>query len=207
MSACAGSLTDASRSVWPRCRPKVWLLSPDARESFRDCFGPQERNIQSISPAWSRWIAPGRIGFMSTQRREDHLRLAHCKDRAGSSGDKFPGSPARELFARAAGRTAPPEDPARTATNSLSSDCRNQQPVRLFSLTSALVRRPWAGSRAEAVARASSRLSAHPFLRRSCASPSDLAACTGSHGLPDGKVRWQKKFAFPARRMRRGLRF
>ena len=37
--------------------------------------------------------------------------------------------------------------------------------------------------------------------------PSDLAACTDSHRLPDGKVRWQRKFVFPARRMRRGLRF
>jgi hypothetical protein len=68
---------------------------------------------------------------MSTQRREDHLRLALCKDRAGNSRDKFHGSPAREYFAIAAGITAPPESPARTATNSLSSDHHNQQPVRL----------------------------------------------------------------------------
>ena len=68
---------------------------------------------------------------MSTQRREDHLRLALCKDRSGNSGDKFRDSPVRECFAIAAGLTAPPESPARTATNSLSSDHHNQQPVRL----------------------------------------------------------------------------
>jgi hypothetical protein len=68
---------------------------------------------------------------MSTQRREDHLRLAHCKDRADDWGIQFLCSLVRELFAIAAGRTAPPESPARTATNSLSSDRHNQQPVRL----------------------------------------------------------------------------
>ena len=96
-----------------------------------DCFRPQERVFQSISPAWSRWNAPGRIGFMSTQRREDHLRLADCKDRAGSWRQRIHCSPAREFIAIAAGQTAPPESPARTATNSLSSDHQNQQPVRL----------------------------------------------------------------------------
>ena len=96
-------------------------LFPAAREEF-----------SSISPARSRWIAPGRIGFMSTQRREDHLRLAHCKERVGSSGDRFPGSPARNLPAFAAGRTAPPGTlPALEATNSLPPDHRKQQPVRL----------------------------------------------------------------------------
>jgi hypothetical protein len=97
-----------------------WRLFPAAREVF-----------SSISPAWSRWIAHGRIGLMSTQRRVDHLRLVHCMDRVASSGDRLRCLPARENFAIAAGRTAPPESPARTATNSLSSDHHNQQPVRL----------------------------------------------------------------------------
>ena len=134
MSACAGSLTDASRSAWMRCCLKGLALGntgygPDIVSGDR--FWPQERYFSSISPAWSRWIAPGRIGFMSTQRREDHLRLALCKDRAGSWGIRFLCLLAREFFAIAAGRTAPPESPARTATNSLSSDHHNQQPVRL----------------------------------------------------------------------------
>jgi len=70
--------------------------------------------------------------FMSTQRREDHLRLALCKDRVGSLGIEFPGSQPREVLALAAGRTVPPDaNPAVAATNSLSSDHRNQQLVRL----------------------------------------------------------------------------
>jgi hypothetical protein len=51
-----------------------------------------------------------------------------------------------------------------------------------------------------------------PVIRPSIPSPierapSNLAAGTDSNKLPDGKVRWQKKFAFQARRMRRGWRF
>ena len=131
MSACEGSLIDASLD-WGVV-PKVWLLV--TLETVRNCFWGSvlaaREVFQSTSPAWSRWIAPGRIGFMSTQRREDHLRLALCKDRAGSWGIRFLCLLAREFFAIAAGRTAPPESPARTATNSLSSDHHNQQPVRL----------------------------------------------------------------------------
>jgi len=93
--------------------------------------GLKREVVSSISPAWSRWIAHGRIGLMSTQRRVDHLRLVHCMDRAASSGDRLRCSPAREIFANAAGRTAPPESPARTATNSLPSDHHKQQTVRL----------------------------------------------------------------------------
>jgi|GEM_PF-4697720 len=135
MSACAGSLTDEKfdcgvvTKVWHLLRPETddpevfWRLFPASREVF-----------SSISPAWSRWIAHGRIGLMSTQRREDHLRLAHCMDRTASSGDRLRCSPARKLRATTAGRTAPPESPAPAATNSLSSDHHNQQPVRLVFL-------------------------------------------------------------------------
>ena len=64
-----------------------------------------------------------------------------------------------------------------------------------------------AGSCAQAVPRSPYRLSAHPIPCRLRACPSNLAACTGCYWLPDGKVRWQRKFVSPARRMRRGLRF
>jgi hypothetical protein len=64
-----------------------------------------------------------------------------------------------------------------------------------------------AGFHAEGLQRASIGRSAHPIPCPPCAPPSNLAACAGRHRLPDGKVRWQRKFAFPARRMRRGLRF
>ncbi len=132
MSACDGSLIDVSWD-WGVV-PKVWLLvrpEKDVPEIFRRLFPAAGEVFLSISPAWSRWIAHGRIGLMSTQRREDHLRLAHCMDRAASSGDRLRCLPARGSFAIAAGRTAPLESPARTATNSLSSDHHNQQPVRL----------------------------------------------------------------------------
>ena len=80
-------------------------------------------------------------------------------------------------------------------------------PFGLFSLTSALVRRPNGGPRRRGHSMGNSpviRLSIPmPIVR----APLDLAECTDSHRLPDGKVRWQKKFAFQARRMRRGLRF
>ena len=45
---------------------------------------------------------------------------------------------------------------------------------------------------------------AHPLPIRSSASPSLLAAGTGCQRQLDGKVRWQKRFASPARRMRHG---
>jgi hypothetical protein len=132
MSACDGSLIDASLDLG--VVPKVWLSvrpETDAPEVFWRLFPAAGEVFSSISPAWSQWNAHGRIGLMSTQRRVDHLRLAHCMDRAASSGDRLRCLPAREIFAIAAGRTAPPESPARAATNSLSSDHRSQQPVRL----------------------------------------------------------------------------
>ena len=64
-----------------------------------------------------------------------------------------------------------------------------------------------AGFRTEADTIVLPRCSAHALLCRLSAFPSDLAVCTGCLEPPDRKVRWQKKFAFPARRMRRGLRF
>jgi hypothetical protein len=67
---------------------------------------------------------------MSTQRVEDHLRLARCKDRVDRSGGKFPGYFPRSFSAFVAGQTAPPGTPALAVTNPLESDHSNQQPVR-----------------------------------------------------------------------------
>jgi len=106
--------------------------------------------FSSISPAWSRWIALGRIGFMSTQRRDGRSapttetgrrsmrhgsRLAYCKDlqnRANRSGHAnadtwdFPAS-ASALRAYL---------PAIVASSTLQQDTRcdicKQQPVRSF---------------------------------------------------------------------------
>jgi hypothetical protein len=96
------------------------------------CSGPQEKKeFSSNSPAWSLWIAPGRIGFMNTQRRDDRSRVASCKDRLGSSGSEAPTYRVESLPANAPGQTAPLGAPALAATNSLRMDRANQQPIRL----------------------------------------------------------------------------
>jgi hypothetical protein len=105
MSACAGSSTDASRANRSRCRPASLVLVHVGTNL--GLFLAARVGFSSISPAWSRWIALGRIGFMSTQRREDR-RLASCTDRAGA--------------------------PGWVTTNSRRSDRRNQQRVRLVDL-------------------------------------------------------------------------
>lgn len=69
MSACAGSLTKAVRGVSGR------------RFKFASCVaaewsGPQGKYFQVFRRPGPGWIAPGRIGFMSTQRRENHPTLA-----------------------------------------------------------------------------------------------------------------------------------
>ena len=48
---------------------------------------------------------------------------------------------------------------------------------------------------------------AHPLPFRTHASPLDLAAGPGCRPAPGGKVRWQKRFAFPPRRMKHGWQF
>jgi hypothetical protein len=126
MSACAGSSTDTPRPIGPGWRPRSLAL---AQAGTGQVLFQAARENSSSSPAWSRWIAPGRIGIMKSQRREDHLRLALCTDREGILGSGYPDARARNHRAFAAGRTAPPETPARKATNSLQPDHRNQQPV------------------------------------------------------------------------------
>jgi len=67
----------------------------------------------------------------------------------------------------------------------------------------ALRGRPWRGNRHISDSRVIP--SAHPLPFRLRAIPSDLAACPGRQTPLGGKVRWQKRFASPARRMKRGL--
>ena len=98
--------------------------------------------------------APGRIGFMDVQRREDRStpatktsrrgprcrwRHASCAIYAGLLGAFSHGSVAQQLCSIARGGTAPPEYSAWLATKSLQSDCRIVQLVwlvRLFRLVS-----------------------------------------------------------------------
>ena len=105
MSACAGSSTDASRANRSRCRPASLTLVPVG--SNLALLLAARVGFSSISPAWSQWIALGRIGFMSTQRRENR-RLASCTDRVAA--------------------------PEWVDTNSPRSGRRNQQRVRLVVL-------------------------------------------------------------------------
>ncbi len=158
---------------------QVWLLCLSG--AISRLYPAARVFFLSISPAWSRWIAPGRIGFMSTQRRENR-RLASCTDRVAA--------------------------PEWVDTNFPRSDRRNQQRVRLVVLSirfgSPPLRR---AARRRPLLKRLSDDSPDPYPAVFSASPSILAAGSGRHKPPDGKVRWQKRFAFPARRMRRGLRF
>jgi hypothetical protein len=74
---------------------------------------------------------PGRIGFMSKQRRENRWRPASCMERARAFGLSSPAPLARILHAHANGGTAPPVFPAWLATNSLQADYLASQLVRL----------------------------------------------------------------------------
>jgi hypothetical protein len=64
----------------------------------------------------------------------------------------------------------------------------------------------WA-ARAEGISQTSIRFSAHSDPCRKCAPLSNRAECTRGVLPQDGKARWQRKFAFRARRMKRGLQF
>jgi hypothetical protein len=82
--------------------------------------------VSNISPVRSGWITrPGRIGFMSTQRRENRWRRTSCF--AGAEVSEISG--ARRDSTVASGGTAPPEFPAWLATNSLQSGYRIVQLV------------------------------------------------------------------------------
>ena len=99
----------------------------------------------SISPAWSRWIAPGRIGIMSTQRRDGRSapttdigcrstrhgsRLAQGTDlanRANRLGLANTVSPTWNIPANASGDIS-----AMATPSTLRQDTRNQQSVRFL---------------------------------------------------------------------------
>ena len=144
MSACAGSSTDAFRSDRVQVLSVAGIVVCGPR-TIQDCFGLQEQDFTCISPARIPWIAPGRIGFMSTQRREsrsapatgigrnemrDGSRLAEGKDRAIRS--KQAGA-TTNFPAHASDRTARTAySPAVAARITLHQDDRNQQLVRLL---------------------------------------------------------------------------
>ena len=119
------------------------------------------------------------------------LRLVRVRQRGPRSCDERPRA---ETF--------------RVATNSLLSDHCNEVFAGLGSLSGSPPR-DGAGSRRLPVPQATHRSSLPhiPVSTRPHASPPHLAACPSRRNPLGGKARWQKRFVFPARRMRRGLQF
>ena len=117
-------------------------------------------------PARFRRTAHGRIGFMSTQRRESRQWAGSSMDAANGSWCLDRDSVTLCAHARAHGQTASPAFSAGLATNSLRSDHRNTQLVRLVGES---VRCGWPplglSCRTQAVPSAFIKviLSAHPF--------------------------------------------
>jgi hypothetical protein len=120
MSGCAGSSTDGL-AVAPLVLPgKV----RSARAGFFKYFAgqvPMDR-------------APGRIGFMSTQRRENRWRYLGCSGCAEVLGIEIPIPKTGRVRANVSGGTAPPDFPARLATISLQSGVRFLQFVQFVEL-------------------------------------------------------------------------
>ena len=120
-------------------------MGPAARFKFASCPrsspGKARALFSSISPARSGWIAPGRIGFMSTQRRDcrnssatdvrrrspRRRRALDCMVGVGFPGLLSPAPSAPFVHAQAGGLTAT----FWPATNSLPSDSLNIPLVRL----------------------------------------------------------------------------
>ena len=156
----------------------------------------------------------GRIGLMSTQRRENRRWPASWKDSAvtrerGRSGWATPQSELQGIDGTAprlqnqtgfaAERVATKSLPMEYRTIRLPRKCMPESNCGLTPLRARCrvqIAAPSAGSPSEA----------HPLACRRCAPPF-LAAYNGSPFLPNGKARWQKKFVSPARRMKRGLQF
>ena len=75
-------------------------------------------------------LVPGRIGFMSTQRRENRWQRTGCTKRAAALEKSFPAPVVQQVRALANGRTAPPRLGTRVATISLYLDYRLVSVVR-----------------------------------------------------------------------------
>ena len=75
-------------------------------------------------------LEPGRIGFMSTQRRENRWQRTGCTKRAAALEKSSPAPIVQQIRALATVGTAPPRFGARLATNSLYLDYRFVSVVR-----------------------------------------------------------------------------
>ena len=97
--------------------------------------GPQEQYFQAFRRQGPDGSRPAGQGLMSTQRRANRMRTTSCLERAGSVELLSSAFSAQFDQADASGGTAPAGFfPRRLATNSLQSDYRNTQVVRLVSL-------------------------------------------------------------------------
>jgi hypothetical protein len=115
--------------------------------------GPQEHSIQAFRRQGPDGSRPAGQGLMSTQRRANRMRIIGCMECAESVELRSSAFSVQFDHAHASGGTAPAGFfPTWLATNSLQSDYRNTQLVRLVSLN---IRRgsppPGAGLRAAAV--------------------------------------------------------
>ena len=91
----------------------------------------QEADFVDIYAGQVRWtVEPGRIGFMSSQRRENRWQRRTCAGRAEVRSGLLLVTVQCPARAGASGGTAPPEIPARWVTNSLLTDFRLEQRAR-----------------------------------------------------------------------------
>jgi hypothetical protein len=114
MSACAGSSTERTPDRMARTRTR----------RFTSCVPRNSPVLKRFSFKHFAGLVrmdrrPGRIGFMSTQRRENRWRRTSCTGRTDDVRKAFSGSIARRDFTDASGGTAPPDFPEWLATNSL----------------------------------------------------------------------------------------
>jgi hypothetical protein len=156
--------------------------------------GPQETKFKHLAGQVRMDLEPGRIGFMSTQRRENRWQRTSCTKSARASGHANPAPIALHCRALATVGTAPPAISAWLATNSLQSDHSYLNFVTLAWFVSQDIRRssppPGAGIRAATGTR-TTRRSFLPFI------PSP-AGFTGFHPtlpqFPVGDRRWTERY-------------
>jgi hypothetical protein len=157
--------------------------------------GPQEKDFFIVFAGQVRMDrAPGRIGFMSTQRREDRLRRTSCTGPSDALGSVVSGPRARCISAIASGGTAPPRLSARLATNSLQSGYRIVQLVQFVQFVRQDLRLsspPFAASLGAANGRPASHGSSLPHI------PS-LSGLARLHPtlprVPAGRRRWAERY-------------
>ena len=199
------------------------FLSSSVAPHFYDGSRRRRRCTESLKmrkPARSRWTdAPGRIGFMSTQRRENRWQRLNCAARAGVMELSGSAPDTRHARAIASGGTAPLMSiiwlawawfhSNRVVGHKLSAIGSLYRKARSARHTLRLAAPGW-GRQAPGTCHtgyAQVIPSAHPPHPRPHASPSILAAGPSRQTPLGGKVRWQRKFVSPARRMRHGLQF